>query len=205
MLKEILSVVIAFLISVLTLHAAVDVTETTPLRLGPAAGVWSSPLAIGYRLSIANHYSIDFMASVPKFVKTSDNAGTDLSGMEFGGLVGYAFPIRLEENIGIVLRPQVETSLQALGNKTTTSSRDYSVFSIRPGAFFGVEVFMEEVGIENFNISLGITTGMEFQTIKDSYEDLQTRTKTTTKSNRYRGPLLGETPFGATVGLWWYF
>lgn len=186
------------LIAILTLAAlalgAEDVTTETPSRLGPAVGVISTPLSAGYRLSMGGHYSFDIFAHVPEYVETDDGA----AGFKFGALAGYNIPLRLEENLAFVIRPQLDVEFYSADIEGDTVEYDHTEFSVRPGAFLGVEVFMEEVGIENMNLAVGFTTGMDISSIN-------TETPAGEDSRvTYHFPVTGA-PFGATVGIWWYF
>ncbi|RKZ30907.1 hypothetical protein DRQ36_03860 [bacterium] len=189
-----INIFIAFAAVAVSIIAAEDVTETTPERLGPALGITSTPLAVGYRMSMGGHYSFDLMLHVPEYIKTANEG----SGFEIGTLVGYNIPMRIEENIAFVIRPQLDityiTESEEIGNDTY----DTKTWSVRPGAFAGIEVFLEEVGVPNVNFALGFTAGMEYNSTNCESEVGDSDYST------FRIPM-ATSPFGATVGLWWYF
>ncbi|MCD6501462.1 hypothetical protein J7L01_02580 [bacterium] len=181
------------LFAALCVFAAEDVTETTPLRIAPAVGLTTTPLAVGYRVPLADHYSIDLMLRIPEFSSNEDGG----SGIEFGGVAGYNIPIRLEENIAFVVKPQIDLSYSTESFENDSGSYSVNTFSLRPGAFTGIEIFMEEIGVPNVNIALGFTTGMEYNIISsdDKIDD---------RKSTFHIPV-ATSPFGATVGIWWFF
>ena len=202
-MKKLFSVVLLLSLPII---AAEDVTETTPQRLGFAVGLSSAPMSVGFRIPIADHYSVDLALHIPEYISTKTDAA-EMSGMELGGLVGYSFPLRLEENIAFVLRPQLDVSLLTMSGKSSPAPDSNEIeqtnLDIMPGVFAGVEVFMEEVGIPNMNLLLGFTAGMVFESSTYSYYSQGKMNDV--KSHSFRGPLLGEAPFGATVSIFWYF
>ncbi len=187
------------LIAIASLIGAEDVTESTPTRLAPAIGVSSSPLSVGYRLTMADHYGIDFLAHIPVVVTSDVEGGEELSGIEFGGLVGYGFPLRLEENVGFVLRPQVDFSyLMQSGESPSVTDIKRNVLTIRPGVFAGIEIYMEEIGIPDVNVQLGITAGSKFESESVDYNGFES------ESSSFCGPFIDSGNFGATLGIWWF-
>ncbi|HHS50200.1 MAG TPA: hypothetical protein ENN07_03705 [candidate division Zixibacteria bacterium] len=179
------------LLIAITLSAAEDVTESTPPRLGPAVGIMNAPLAIGYRIPTSGYRSIDFAVRIPEFYK-NDTGGV---GFSLGALAGYNIPMRIEENIAFVVKPQFDIAFSAEDFKAGDDSYHTNTISLRPGAFMGVEVFLEEVGVSDVNIALGFTTGMELN-IVDSGSSSAVSTFHVPKATW---------PFGATVAVWWYF
>ncbi len=202
MLEKIVALAILIL-SILTVQpmlAAEDVTESTPARIAPAIGISSTPLSVGYRMSLSDHYSIDLLLHVPIYVSSSVDGGEELSGFEFGGLIGYYIPLRLEENVAFVIRPQVDFAyLMQSGELGSGDDIDRNVLKIRPGAFAGIEVFMEEIGIPDLNVQLGVTVGTEYTSESYSAASIDI------ESSSFKGPIIDSSPFGATVGIWWYF
>ncbi len=186
-MKKIAAIII--LLAVATFSAE-DATETTPPRLGPAVGVTNAPLSVGYRIPFAGYKSLDLAVRIPEFYKNT----TGGLGFGLGGVVGYNIPIRIEENIAFVVKPQLD--LEYLTEDFDFGAGDYTVntMSLRPGAFMGVEVFLEEVGVQNVNIALGFTTGMEFNIV-----DTDGSAEST-----FHFPK-ATAPYGATVAVWWYF
>lgn len=195
-----IQIILLTIIATTALFGAEDVTESTPTRLAPAIGISSSPLSAGYRLTMADHYGIDFLAHIPVFVTSNVEGGEELSGIEFGGLVGYCFPLRLEENVGFVLRPQVDFSyLMQSGESPSVTDINRNVLTINPGVFAGIEIFMEEVGIPDVNVQLGITAGSKFESENIDYNGSES------KSSSFYGPFIDSGNFGATLGVWWFF
>ncbi|GEM_PF-2028373 len=179
---------------------AEDTTETPPARLGPAVGVSSTPFAVGYRMSMGGYQSLDIMLHIPAYVSTEDD-GYDLSGLEFGALAGYNFPIRVEKDIYLVLRPQLDITY--LSQKSGNYDNSSSTLGFYPGAFAGIEVFLEEVGVPNANIAVGFTTGAEI--LVTTYEiDAGGGEMVEYDRNTFIFPK-ATSPFGATVSVWWYF
>jgi len=198
--------IILFSLILITLisFAAEDLTEETPQRLGPAIGSFSTPLSIGFRFPIANHYSIDILGHIPQYVSSKVEHGPELAGLQFGALFGYSLPVHLEENIAFVIRPHIDISyLSQSGNifEDSLGADDYkrSELALRLGAFLGMEVFLEEVGIPNVNVALGLTAGTEYDAIYEDFDGNKVKTSS------FRMPLVGSSPFGATFGVWWYF
>jgi len=193
-MKRTLIVISITMILALSLFAAEDKTETTPPRLGPAVGIQSTPLSVGYRMPLGGYYSLDMALHVPEYVKCEDG----YSGMLFGAMIGYLIPMRLEENFGFVVRPQLDFGYQTQSMELNNEDYKRNVFMIRPGAYAGMEIFLEEVGVDNVNISIGFTAGLEYQSINvDSPfgdEDQST----------VHIPM-ASSPFGASVSIWWYF
>ncbi len=182
------------------LFAAEDVTTETPSRLAPALGITSSPLAIGYKLTIADHYGIDFLAHIPIIATSKVENGEELSGLQIGGLVGYSFPLRLEENIGFVMRPQFDFSyLIQSGESGGGTDIKRNVLTIRPGVFAGIDVFLEEIGIPDVNVQMGITAGSEFMSENLDWGGAEIKTTS------FNGPFVDKGYFGATLGIWWFF
>ncbi|MGC9314150.1 MAG: hypothetical protein ACP5G4_00825 [bacterium] len=194
---------LAITILILTASAifsAEDVTEETPSRLAPAVGISSSPLSVGYKLTIADHYGIDFLAYIPVIETQKTENDEKLSGLRFGGLVGYSFPLRLEENIGFFMRPQFDFNyLMQSGESSGGADLSRNVLTIRPGVFAGIEVFLEEIGIPDVNVQMGITAGSEF--MSENLDSGGVEFKTTS----FGGPLIDKGYFGATLGIWWFF
>jgi len=202
-LIAILTIIVSLLTAYPTLGAE-DITEVTPPRLGPALGFANAPLSVGYRMTMGEHYSFDLLAHIPVIVTMEDElSGYDLSGLEFGGLLGYTIPLRLEENIGFMLRPQLDYSYLMQGGDAGVADIKRNVLSIRPGVFAGIEIFMEEVGIPDLNIQLGITAGSEYTS--ESYSSELSGVKTEYQNSSFKGPFIDSGTFGATLGLWWYF
>jgi hypothetical protein len=181
------------LFAAVAVFAAEDVTETTPNRIAPAIGVMNTPLAVGYKMPFADHYSIDLMLHVPEFYKNESGGNC----IEFGGLAGYNIPLRLEENIAFMIKPQFDLSYSMETIEILDKNYSINTLSLRPGAFIGIEVFLEEVGVPNVNISLGFTAGMEYN-IVDADDELGYN------ESNFHIPMATH-PFGATVAAWWFF
>lgn len=194
------TIIAVLMITAAATFGAEDVTTETPSRLAPAVGISSSPLSVGYRLTMADHYGIDLLAHIPVIVTSDVDGGEELSGVRFGGLVGYSFPMRLEENVGFMLRPQLDFSFLTQGGESSSETDiNRNVLTIRPGVFAGIEIFMEEVGIPDLNVQLGITAGSKFESETVDYNGYEN------SSSSFYGPLIDSDNFGATLGIWWFF
>ena len=191
-MRRIILIFIIVIAAVLSASAAEDITEVTPDRLGPAIGVSSTPFSFGYRYSMARHQSFDFMLHIPEYIN-QENYG---AGIELGFGLGYNIPLRIEENIAFVVKPQLDFAYAFQSADDQDTKR--KVFSLYPGAFAGLEIFLEEVGVPDVNIAIGFSTGMEY-----SNTTVETG-ETESSSSSFRLPM-NRAPHGATVALWWYF
>lgn len=185
------TVLIPFLLFAAITFSAEDATDGTPPRLGPAIGIINTPLAVGYRLSMLEFRSVDLMLRVPEFYK-NETGGV---GFELGGLVGYNLPLLIEENLAFVIKPQLDLAFSTEDIELGNDEYSVNTFSLRPGAFIGLEIFLEEVGVSNVNIALGFTAGAEFDIVNSKYFDAK---------STFHIPM-ATSPFGAIVGVWWYF
>lgn len=152
-------------------------SQTIIKRTGIAIGYISAPSAFLFRTSVSGKSAWEMWVDLPKFY-LGDNQGF-LVGI--GG--GYAMFLTPKENTALYFRPG--------GGLRYRSQSNYSEGTLYFGAAIGLEVYLDSLGLNDWDVLASAFIGSSAIWGKDF--------------SQLRFPLFNEDPFGICIGIIKYF